>query len=197
MAIYSKRVKKKITSPSTWPMNIFIAGLGPGKAPTSRRERENGDKSIGYEHDTPPADRDQSTLPIFSCTTLAGSLAGGPAHLPPESIPTSSASQLTTEAEKKRRKKSISIPIPIPIHPSRRRAAWRRRGPVAMGTSSPEMAAALLLVMAALAGVAAGGDIVHQDDEAPKIPGCSNDFVLVRPFPDFLPSRLRGFFACP
>lgn len=83
MAIYSKRVKKKITSPSTWPMNIFIAGLGPGKAPTSRRERENGDKSIGYEHDTPPADRDQSTLPIFSCTTLAGSLAGGPAHLPP------------------------------------------------------------------------------------------------------------------
>jgi hypothetical protein len=66
-----------------------------------------------------------------------------------------------------------------------------------MGTSSPEMAAALLLVMAALAGVAAGGDIVHQDDEAPKIPGCSNDFVLVRPFPDFLPSRLRGFFACP
>uniref|UniRef100_A0A0D9VMV2 PA domain-containing protein n=1 Tax=Leersia perrieri TaxID=77586 RepID=A0A0D9VMV2_9ORYZ len=49
-----------------------------------------------------------------------------------------------------------------------------------MGTSSPEMAAALLLVMAALAGVAAGGDIVHQDDEAPKIPGCSNDFVLVK-----------------
>jgi signal peptide peptidase-like protein 2B len=42
------------------------------------------------------------------------------------------------------------------------------------------MAAALLLVMAALAGVAAGGDIVHQDDEAPKIPGCSNDFVLVK-----------------
>ena len=51
---------------------------------------------------------------------------------------------------------------------------------MAMGTSSPEMAAALLLVMAALAGVAAGGDIVHQDDEAPKIPGCSNDFVLVK-----------------
>nr|CAB3451551.1 unnamed protein product [Digitaria exilis] len=41
--------------------------------------------------------------------------------------------------------------------------------------SSP---AAVLLVLAALAGVAAAGDIVHQDDEAPKIPGCSNDFVL-------------------
>ncbi|KAF8691784.1 hypothetical protein HU200_040185 [Digitaria exilis] len=43
--------------------------------------------------------------------------------------------------------------------------------------SSP---AAVLLVLAALAGVAAAGDIVHQDDEAPKIPGCSNDFVLVK-----------------
>jgi signal peptide peptidase-like 2B len=41
--------------------------------------------------------------------------------------------------------------------------------------------AAVLVVLAALAGVAAGGDIVHQDDEAPKIPGCSNDFMLVRP----------------
>ncbi|KAF8779498.1 hypothetical protein HU200_002545 [Digitaria exilis] len=40
--------------------------------------------------------------------------------------------------------------------------------------------AAVLLVLAALAGVAAAGDIVHQDDEAPKIPGCSNDFVLVK-----------------
>jgi hypothetical protein len=39
--------------------------------------------------------------------------------------------------------------------------------------------AAVLLALAALAAVAAGGDIVHQDDEAPKIPGCSNDFVLV------------------
>ena len=38
---------------------------------------------------------------------------------------------------------------------------------------------AVLLVLAALAAVAAAGDIVHQDDEAPKIPGCSNDFVLV------------------
>ncbi|WVZ73091.1 hypothetical protein U9M48_021439 [Paspalum notatum var. saurae] len=39
---------------------------------------------------------------------------------------------------------------------------------------------AVLLVLAALAAVAAAGDIVHQDDEAPKIPGCSNDFVLVK-----------------
>jgi hypothetical protein len=37
-----------------------------------------------------------------------------------------------------------------------------------------------LLLASALAGAAAGGDIVHHDDEAPKIPGCSNDFVLVR-----------------
>jgi hypothetical protein len=43
--------------------------------------------------------------------------------------------------------------------------------------------AAVLVVLAALAGVAAAGDIVHQDDEAPKIPGCSNDFMLVRPRP--------------
>ena len=46
-----------------------------------------------------------------------------------------------------------------------------------------EMAAAAvlaLLTVSALAGAAAGGDIVHHDDEAPKIPGCSNDFILVR-----------------
>uniref|UniRef100_A0A0E0E6Q8 PA domain-containing protein n=1 Tax=Oryza meridionalis TaxID=40149 RepID=A0A0E0E6Q8_9ORYZ len=36
-----------------------------------------------------------------------------------------------------------------------------------------------LLMASALAGAAAGGDIVHHDDEAPKIPGCSNDFILV------------------
>ncbi|AQK67508.1 Signal peptide peptidase-like 4 [Zea mays] len=44
------------------------------------------------------------------------------------------------------------------------------------------MAAAAVLVVltvSALAGAAAGGDIVHHDDEAPKIPGCSNDFILV------------------
>ncbi|GJN39436.1 hypothetical protein PR202_gb28556 [Eleusine coracana subsp. coracana] len=35
-----------------------------------------------------------------------------------------------------------------------------------------------LLLASALARAAAGGDIVHHDDEAPKIPGCSNDFVL-------------------
>ncbi|KAG0535560.1 hypothetical protein BDA96_04G376400 [Sorghum bicolor] len=40
--------------------------------------------------------------------------------------------------------------------------------------------AAVLLVLTALAAVAAGGDIRHQDDDAPKIPGCSNDFVLVK-----------------
>jgi hypothetical protein len=39
---------------------------------------------------------------------------------------------------------------------------------------------AVLLLLAALAGVAAARDIVHQDDEAPNIPGCNNDFVLVR-----------------
>ncbi|XP_037409553.1 uncharacterized protein LOC119272063 [Triticum dicoccoides] len=31
------------------------------------------------------------------------------------------------------------------------------------------------------AGAAAGGDIIHQNNNAPKIPGCSNDFILVRP----------------
>jgi len=36
-----------------------------------------------------------------------------------------------------------------------------------------------LLMVSALAGPAAGGDIVHRDDEAPKIPGCNNDFILV------------------
>jgi signal peptide peptidase-like protein 2B len=45
-----------------------------------------------------------------------------------------------------------------------------------MACSSP----AVLLLLAALAGVAAAGDIIHQDDECPKIPGCNNDFVLVR-----------------
>ncbi|KQK16532.1 signal peptide peptidase-like 5 [Brachypodium distachyon] len=37
-----------------------------------------------------------------------------------------------------------------------------------------------VLLASALAGAAAGGDIVHQDDQVPKIPGCSNDFVLVK-----------------
>uniref|UniRef100_A0A0D9WUF3 PA domain-containing protein n=1 Tax=Leersia perrieri TaxID=77586 RepID=A0A0D9WUF3_9ORYZ len=36
----------------------------------------------------------------------------------------------------------------------------------------------VVLMASALAGAAAGGDIVHHDDEAPKIPGCSNDFIL-------------------
>jgi len=40
-----------------------------------------------------------------------------------------------------------------------------------------------LLMVSALAGPAAGGDIVHRDDEAPKIPGCNNDFILVTSCP--------------
>lgn len=61
-----------------------------------------------------------------------------------------------------------------------------------MGAGSPETAAvaALLVMAAALAGVAAGGDIVHQDDDAPKIPGCSNDFMLVRYLPAPPPASL-------
>jgi hypothetical protein len=66
-----------------------------------------------------------------------------------------------------------------------------------MGAGSSETAAAALLVLAALVGVAAAGDIVHQDDDAPKIPGCSNDFMLVRAgavlpsssFPRFFPAE--------
>ncbi|CAN6192312.1 unnamed protein product [Urochloa humidicola] len=37
-----------------------------------------------------------------------------------------------------------------------------------------------LLLLSALAGAATAGDIVHHDDEAPKIPGCNNDFILVK-----------------
>ena len=60
--------------------------------------------------------------------------------------------------------RSARNPNPI-VHPP----------PLLMARSSP----AVLLLLLALAGVAAAGDIVHQDDEAPKIPGCANDFVLV------------------
>jgi hypothetical protein len=49
-----------------------------------------------------------------------------------------------------------------------------------------------VLLASALAGAAAGGDIVHQDDQAPKIPGCSNDFVLVCPSPPLLSSPPRS-----
>ena len=52
-----------------------------------------------------------------------------------------------------------------------------------MGAGSPAALLRLLVVAAALVGVAFGGDIVHQDDDAPKIPGCSNDFMLVRAVP--------------
>ncbi|XP_072967540.1 signal peptide peptidase-like 4 [Typha angustifolia] len=38
----------------------------------------------------------------------------------------------------------------------------------------------LFVVVLALLGVVLGGDIVHEDDEAPKQPGCSNNFVLVK-----------------
>ncbi|KAK1313519.1 Signal peptide peptidase-like 4 [Acorus calamus] len=37
-----------------------------------------------------------------------------------------------------------------------------------------------LLWVSLFAGLAFAGDIVHQDDKAPKVPGCSNDFVLVK-----------------
>ncbi|RRT73870.1 hypothetical protein B296_00032921 [Ensete ventricosum] len=37
---------------------------------------------------------------------------------------------------------------------------------------------ALVLVLLT-PGFVHGGDIVHEDDEAPKLPGCSNNFVLV------------------
>ncbi|XP_038971128.1 signal peptide peptidase-like 4 [Phoenix dactylifera] len=37
-----------------------------------------------------------------------------------------------------------------------------------------------LLVMSVLPGLVLGGDIVHEDERAPKIPGCSNNFVLVK-----------------
>ncbi|XP_008778907.2 signal peptide peptidase-like 4 isoform X2 [Phoenix dactylifera] len=37
-----------------------------------------------------------------------------------------------------------------------------------------------LLVISVLPGLVLGGDIVHEDDKAPKLPGCSNNFVLVK-----------------
>ncbi|XP_073102689.1 signal peptide peptidase-like 4 isoform X3 [Elaeis guineensis] len=37
-----------------------------------------------------------------------------------------------------------------------------------------------LLVISVLPGLVRGGDIVHEDDKAPKVPGCSNNFVLVK-----------------
>nr|XP_029116055.1 signal peptide peptidase-like 4 isoform X2 [Elaeis guineensis] len=42
------------------------------------------------------------------------------------------------------------------------------------------MALRALLVISVLPGLVLGGDIVHEDDEAPKLPGCSNNFVLVK-----------------
>ncbi|KAJ6849911.1 signal peptide peptidase-like 4 [Iris pallida] len=39
---------------------------------------------------------------------------------------------------------------------------------------------ALLAVLLLLPALAYGGDISHEDDKAPKIPGCSNKFVLVK-----------------
>lgn len=38
----------------------------------------------------------------------------------------------------------------------------------------------LVLLLLAHASFVHGGDIVHEDDEAPKLPGCSNNFVLVK-----------------
>jgi len=63
--------------------------------------------------------------------------------------------------------------------------------PLLMARSSPALL--LLLLLAALAGVAAAGDIVHQDDEAPKIPGCANDFVLVYMAPVVCPCLFSCF----
>ncbi|KAH7691728.1 Peptidase A22B signal peptide peptidase protein [Dioscorea alata] len=37
-----------------------------------------------------------------------------------------------------------------------------------------------LILVVLLPGFVIGGDIVHEDDEAPKQPGCSNNFVLVK-----------------
>lgn len=37
-----------------------------------------------------------------------------------------------------------------------------------------------ILLALLLPALVAGGDIVHKDDTTPKIPGCSNDFVLVK-----------------
>lgn len=48
----------------------------------------------------------------------------------------------------------------------------------------------LLLLLLAPASFVHGGDIVHEDDEAPKLPGCSNDFVLVKS-----PSRFFSWFC--
>lgn len=39
---------------------------------------------------------------------------------------------------------------------------------------------ALLLLLLLPTNLVTGGDIVHEDDEAPKQPGCSNNFVLVK-----------------
>lgn len=38
---------------------------------------------------------------------------------------------------------------------------------------------ALLVLSVSTAGRVEGGDIVHDDEDAPKRPGCKNDFVLV------------------
>ena len=53
---------------------------------------------------------------------------------------------------------------------------------------------AVLLLLAMLPGVAAAGDIVHQDDEASKIPGCANNLILV--WYGTLCSRHLPLFSC-
>lgn len=37
----------------------------------------------------------------------------------------------------------------------------------------------VVLIVVSSAGLGLAGDIVHQDDVAPKRPGCANNFVLV------------------
>lgn len=49
-----------------------------------------------------------------------------------------------------------------------------------MDLAKPSPALFILLLAAAIPVFVAGGDIVHEDDSAPKLPGCSNNFVLVK-----------------
>ncbi|KAK8940991.1 Signal peptide peptidase-like 4 [Platanthera zijinensis] len=48
-----------------------------------------------------------------------------------------------------------------------------------MDPAKPSPVLFILLLAAAIPVFVAGGDIVHEDDKAPKLPGCSNNFVLM------------------
>lgn len=108
-----------------------------------------------------------------------------PARRPPPTWLPSVRAQLPSAAARLRAA-IASLPAPpctAPVPPSLLLPALLlclRAGVAVMGTRSSEMVAvATLLLLVALAGLAAGGDIVHQDNEAPKIPSCSNNFILV------------------